>query len=146
MLTARDTIDDKLAGLDAGADDYLVKPFEIRELEARIRTLLRRHRGALGRDTLRVGDLVLDTSTLSVTRAGTPIKLMPIGIKLLTILMRASPRVVSRQQLEHEVWGDLLPDSDTLAQPSLCAAARHRQAIRTIAAAHTARAGLPAGR
>ena len=114
MLTARDTIDDKLAGLDAGADDYLVKPFEIRELEARVRTLLRRHRGTFGRDTLRVGDLVLDTSTLSVTRAGTAIKLMPIGLKLLTILMRASPRVVSRQQLEHEVWGDLLPDSDTL--------------------------------
>jgi DNA-binding response OmpR family regulator len=114
MLTARDTIDDKLAGLDAGADDYLVKPFEIRELEARVRTLLRRHRGALGRDTLRVGDLVLDTSTMAVSRAGTPIKLMPIGIKLLTILMRASPRVVSRQQLEHEVWGDVLPDSDTL--------------------------------
>jgi len=114
MLTARDTLEDKLVGLDAGADDYLVKPFEIRELEARIRTLLRRHRGALGRDTLRVGDLVLDTSTMSVSRAGTPIKLMPIGIKLLTILMRASPRVVSRQQLEHDVWGDLLPDSDTL--------------------------------
>jgi DNA-binding response OmpR family regulator len=114
MLTARDTIDDKLAGLDAGADDYLVKPFEIRELEARIRTLMRRHRGTLGRDTLRVGDLVLDTATLSVTRGGTPIRLMPIGIKLLTILMRASPRVVSRQQLENEVWGDLLPDSDTL--------------------------------
>ena len=114
MLTARDTIDDKLAGLDAGADDYLVKPFEIRELEARIRTLLRRHRGVPGRDTLRVGDLSLDTATLTVTRAGTSIKLMPIGIKLLTILMRASPKVVSRQQLEHEVWGDLLPDSDTL--------------------------------
>jgi len=114
MLTARDTIDDKIAGLDAGADQYLVKPFEIRELEARVRTLMRRHRGALGRDTLQVGDLVLDTATMSVTRAATPIKLMPIGIKLLTILMRASPRVVSRQQLEHEVWGDLLPDSDTL--------------------------------
>jgi DNA-binding response OmpR family regulator len=114
MLTARDTIDDKLAGLDAGADDYLVKPFEIRELEARVRTLLRLTRGTLGRDTLRVADLVLDTATMAVTRAGTPIKLMPIGIKLLTILMRASPRVVSRQQLEHEVWGDVLPDSDTL--------------------------------
>jgi DNA-binding response OmpR family regulator len=115
MLTARDTIDDKLAGLDAGADDYLIKPFEIRELEARIRTLLRRHRGTQGgRDTLQVGDLVLDTSTLTVTRGGKPIKLKPIGIKLLTILIRASPRVVSRQQLEHEVWGDTLPDSDTL--------------------------------
>lgn len=114
MLTARDTLDDKLTGLDAGADDYLVKPFEIRELEARVRTLLRRTRGTLGRDVLKVGDLVLDPATLVVTRGGTPIKLMPIGIKLLTILMRASPRMVSRQQLEHEVWGDLLPDSDTL--------------------------------
>src|SRR3954471_12176785 len=81
MLTARDTVEDKLVGLDAGADDYLVKPFEIRELEARIRTLLRRHRGELGRDALRVGDLVLDTATMSVTRAGTSIRLMPIGIK-----------------------------------------------------------------
>lgn len=114
MLTARDTLHDKVAGLDAGADDYIVKPFEIRELEARVRTLLRRRRGTLGRDTLQVGDLVLDTATLAVARGGTPIKLMPIGMKLLTILMRASPRVVSRQQLEHEVWGDLLPDSDTL--------------------------------
>jgi DNA-binding response OmpR family regulator len=114
MLTARDTVDDKVMGLEAGADDYLVKPFDIRELEVRIRTLLRRQRGALVAETLRVGDMLLDTSTLEVTRAGRPIKLMPIGLKLLTILMRASPRVVSRQQLEREVWGDVLPDSDTL--------------------------------
>jgi DNA-binding response OmpR family regulator len=114
MLTARDTVDDKIVGLEAGADDYLVKPFEIRELEARIRTLLRRQRGAVVAETLRVGDLTLDTSTLEVTRAGQAIKLMPIGLKLLTTLMRASPRIVSRQQLEREVWGDVLPDSDTL--------------------------------
>lgn len=114
MLTARDTVDDKIVGLEAGADDYLVKPFEIRELEARIRTLLRRQRGTVVAETLRVGDLSLDTSTLEVTRAGQPIKLMPIGLKLLTALMRASPRIVSRQQLEREVWGDVLPDSDTL--------------------------------
>ncbi len=114
MLTARDTVNDKIAGLDAGADDYLVKPFEIRELEARIRTLLRRQRGAVVAETLRVGDLLVDVSTLQVTRAGQPIKLMPIGLKLLTVLMRASPRIVSRQQLEREIWGDLLPDSDTL--------------------------------
>jgi DNA-binding response OmpR family regulator len=114
MLTARDTVNDKIAGLDAGADDYLVKPFEIRELEARIRTLLRRQRGTVVAETLRVADLLLDTSTLQVTRAGQSIKLMPIGLKLLTLLMRASPRIVSRQQLEREVWGDVLPDSDTL--------------------------------
>jgi DNA-binding response OmpR family regulator len=114
MLTARDTLDDKVSGLDAGADDYLVKPFELRELEARIRTLLRRHRNAVARETYTVGDLHLDTATLRVTRAGTPLTLTPIGLRLLTTLMRASPRVVSRQQLEREVWGDLLPDSDTL--------------------------------
>jgi DNA-binding response OmpR family regulator len=114
MLTARDTLDDKIAGLDAGADDYLVKPFELRELEARIRTLLRRHRGAVAREIYTVGDLTLDTATLRVTRAGRVLSLTPIGLKLLTALMRASPRVVTRQQLEREVWGDLLPDSDTL--------------------------------
>lgn len=114
MLTARDTLDDKIGGLDAGADDYLVKPFEVRELEARIRTLLRRHRGAVAREAYTVGDLTLDTATLRVTRAGQVLSLTPIGLKLLTVLMRASPRVVTRQQLEREVWGDLLPDSDTL--------------------------------
>jgi DNA-binding response OmpR family regulator len=114
MLTARDTLQDKVSGLDAGADDYLVKPFEVRELEARLRTLLRRHRGATTRECRTVGDLTLDTGTLKVTRAGQVLTLTPIGLKLLTLLMRASPRVVSRQQLEREVWGDLLPDSDTL--------------------------------
>ena len=114
MLTARDTLDDKLTGLEAGADDYLVKPFEIRELEARVRTLLRRQRGTVAREAYTVGDLTLDTATLRVTRAGQALTLTPIGLKLLTTLMRASPRVVSRQQLEREVWGDLLPDSDTL--------------------------------
>lgn len=114
MLTARDTLDDKITGLDAGADDYLVKPFEVRELEARIRTLLRRHRGAVARETYTVDDLTLDTATLQVTRGGQSLALTPIGLKLLTVLMRASPRVVTRQQLERDVWGDLLPDSDTL--------------------------------
>jgi DNA-binding response OmpR family regulator len=114
MLTARDTLDDKIAGLDAGADDYLVKPFDLRELEARIRTLLRRQRRTVAAESLEVGDLVLDTGTRAVTRGGRALSLTPIGFKLLTVLMRASPKVVSRQQLEREVWGDLLPDSDTL--------------------------------
>lgn len=114
MLTARDTLDDKLIGLDVGADDYLVKPFEIRELEARIRALLRRHRGMVTDEVYSVGDLHLDSASLKITRAGKTLTLQPIGLKLLTVLMRESPRVVSRQQLEREVWGDLLPDSDTL--------------------------------
>ncbi len=114
MLTARDTLDDKLTGLDAGADDYLVKPFEIRELEARVRALIRRERRQVSSETLRIADLVLDTATLRATRAGQDLALSPIGLKLLTILMRESPRVVSRRDIEREVWGDLLPDSDTL--------------------------------
>ncbi|MBK6727501.1 MAG: response regulator transcription factor [Xanthomonadales bacterium] len=114
MLTARDTLDDKLVGLDAGADDYLVKPFEIRELEARIRALIRRDRRQVSTEVLRVSDLVLDTATLRATRDGKDLLLSPIGLKLLTILMRESPRVVSRRDIEREVWGDLLPDSDTL--------------------------------
>jgi DNA-binding response OmpR family regulator len=114
MLTARDTQQDKIGGLDAGADDYLVKPFDIRELEARLRALVRRRRGSIASETLRVADLSLDTGTLEVQRGGQRLTLTPIALKMLTVLMRASPRVVSRADLEREVWGDLLPDSDTL--------------------------------
>ena len=114
MLTARDTLGDKVAGLDAGADDYLVKPFEIQELEARIRALVRRRRGKITPEALQVGDLTLDTGTLTVKRGGRTLNLPPIGLKILTVLMRASPRVVSRREIEREVWGDVLPDSDTL--------------------------------
>jgi DNA-binding response OmpR family regulator len=114
MLTARDTRRDVVAGLDAGADDYLVKPFDIRELEARVRALVRRGRGRVAAEVLQVGDLTLDTASLLVQRAGQTLNPTPTGLKLLAVLMRASPRVVSRQELEREVWGDLLPDSDTL--------------------------------
>jgi DNA-binding response OmpR family regulator len=114
MLTARDTLEDKLIGLDAGADDYLVKPFEPRELEARIRALIRRDRRQVSSEVLQVGDLVLDTATLRLTRAGEELQVSPIGLRLLTILMRESPRVVTRRDIEREIWGDTLPDSDTL--------------------------------
>ncbi len=114
MLTARDTLHDKLEGLDAGADDYLVKPFDIEELEARIRALVRRARGEMAPALLRVADLSLDTATLEVIRGGATISLTPIGLKLLRVLLHASPRVVSRRELEREVWGDELPESDTL--------------------------------
>jgi DNA-binding response OmpR family regulator len=114
MLTARDTLDDKITGLDTGADDYLIKPFAIQELEARVRSLIRRHKGETAKEILTIGDLTVDTSTLIVHRAGTALNLTPIGLKLLTVLMRASPAVVSRRELERQVWGDILPDSDTL--------------------------------
>ena len=114
MLTARDALQDKIVGLDVGADDYLVKPFEVQELEARIRALIRRGRNQVSPEMLRVGDLELDTGTLNLRRAGSELSLTPIGLRILSVLMQASPRIVSRKQLENQVWGDLLPDSDTL--------------------------------
>jgi DNA-binding response OmpR family regulator len=114
MLTARDTLGDKVTGLEAGADDYLVKPFAIQELEARVRALIRRDRRQVSAEVLRIADLVLDTASLRVSRAGNELQLSPIGLRLLTILMRESPRVVTRRDIEREIWGDGLPDSDTL--------------------------------
>lgn len=114
MLTARDTLDDKITGLETGADDYLVKPFAIKELEARVRSLIRRHKGETAKELLAVADMTLDTATLKVHRSGKAINMTPIGLKILTVLMRASPTVVSRRELERQVWGDILPDSDTL--------------------------------
>lgn len=110
MLTARDTETDKIMGLDAGADDYLTKPFSLPELLARLRAL---HRRALGHDAaLQVGDLTLDPRSMTVSRAGRRIKLPPTAFRLLEQLMRASPGVVTRAELEHTIWGDLPPESD----------------------------------
>lgn len=114
ILTARDTLEDKLKGLDTGADDYLVKPFEIKELEARVRALIRRQQGHTTPETLQVGNLIFDTGTMQVRRNEAVIKLAPIGLKILRILMLQSPRVVSRREIERQIWGDILPDSDTL--------------------------------
>jgi DNA-binding response OmpR family regulator len=113
MLTARDRLEDKLAGFDTGADDYLVKPFELQEVAARLKVLTARGRRRSSRE-LKVGDLTFNQDTLSVTRAGTEIYLNPIGLKLLQCLMKASPNVVSRAELEMEVWGEEMPDSDSL--------------------------------
>jgi DNA-binding response OmpR family regulator len=113
MLTARDRLEDKLAGFDTGADDYLVKPFELQEVEARLKVLAGRGRRHQRRE-LKVGDLVYNLDTLSVSRQGKEIYLNPIGLKLLQCLMEASPNVVSRSELEMEVWGEEMPDSDSL--------------------------------
>jgi len=113
MLTARDTLDDRLHGLREGADDYLVKPFALSELVARIEAILRRSSGGKKRQ-LKVADLVYDLDTLDITRAGQPLKLNPLTMKLLAILMQKSPAVVRREALEEALWGDDSPDSDSL--------------------------------
>ena len=114
MLTARDTLEDKITGLNVGADDYLVKPFDINELEARVNALIRRNRGDMSNEILRVGDLTFDTGTFIVKRGDQQINLSPVGFKLLKILLKASPQLVPRREIERTIWGDLPPDSDAL--------------------------------
>jgi DNA-binding response OmpR family regulator len=113
MLTARDSLDNKLSGFDAGADDYLVKPFALQEVEARLQVLSRRGKGNQAR-VLNVADLEFNLDTLEVRRQSKLIPLNPTALKILQALMEASPSVVTRMDLETRVWGEELPDSDSL--------------------------------
>ena len=116
MLTARDTVADRVLGLDAGADDYLVKPFALRELEARIRALLRRGRtqeSAQGGE-LRVDDVCIDVAGHRVTRQGREVKVSPTGFRILCELARRAPALVRREELERRLWGDDLPGGSAL--------------------------------
>ncbi|WP_455205019.1 response regulator transcription factor [Kaarinaea lacus] len=114
MLTARDTLNDKVEGFVSGADDYLVKPFAMQELDVRLKAIVRRTRGEQSRELLRVADLVFDPATLTVERGGKPIMLPPIPLKILTLLLRQSPRVVPRREIERRIWGNVRPESDAL--------------------------------
>jgi DNA-binding response OmpR family regulator len=114
FLTARDELDDKLEGFARGGDDYLTKPFALPELKARVEALVRRDRREVAEHVMRVGELEIDVARLRATRAGEPLKLSPTAFRILRILVRESPRVVGREQLEQELWGELVPDSDAL--------------------------------
>lgn len=113
MLTARDALEQKLAGFESGADDYLVKPFALQEVKARLQVIARRGKG-VGPRVLEVDDLAFNLDTLEVVREGKSITLNPTALKILQALMEASPSVVTRQDLETRVWGEELPDSDSL--------------------------------
>ncbi|MCY4144438.1 MAG: response regulator transcription factor [Gammaproteobacteria bacterium] len=113
MLTARDTLTDKLGGFRAGTDDYLVKPFAMQELLARLQALYARRKGRLAQKLV-VGDLALDKKTREVSRGGQRISLNPVGFKILERMMEASPTVVTRTELETLLWGDEWPESDAL--------------------------------
>lgn len=106
MLTARGDEADRVAGLDAGADDYIAKPFSTKELLARVRAVLRRRTPEQAGEALTVGALALDPSTHRVSFGGTPLKLGPTEFKLLHFLMGHAERVHSRGQLLDKVWGD----------------------------------------
>ena len=103
MLTARDSADDKVKGLDLGADDYIVKPFDFNELLARIRAVVRRKYGNSS-NRLVIGDLILDTSEKSVTRAGKQIELTGKEYEVLEYLMQSKNRILSRDQIKEHVW------------------------------------------
>jgi two-component system OmpR family response regulator len=105
LLTTLGGIDDRVEGLEAGGDDYLVKPFAFAELMARLNALARRPPIAVKETTLKVADLEMDLLTRTVRRAGTDIELTPLEFKLLEHLMRHGPRVVTRTMLLEEVWG-----------------------------------------
>lgn len=114
MLTARDSVADRVAGLEAGADDYLVKPFALAELEARLRALGRRVPASPSGEALVVADLRFDPATLQATRGDVPLRLNPSTRRILGILMRNTHRVVSRAELEQALWGDAPPEGDVL--------------------------------
>jgi two-component system, OmpR family, response regulator MprA len=105
MVTARDTVSDRVEGLDAGADDYLVKPFSTAELVARVRALLRRVRSRGPDHELRAGDLLLDTATHEVRRGDRPIELTRREFELLCLLMENAGTVLTRERLLTEGWG-----------------------------------------
>ncbi len=105
MLTAKDTLDDRVLGLDTGADDYFVKPFEFAELLARIRALARRSRVRLTEDILQVGDLILNGLTHYVRRGDTEIQLTSREFQLLDLLVRNQERVIPREVILERIWG-----------------------------------------
>ncbi|MEG1857538.1 MAG: response regulator transcription factor [Pseudoflavonifractor sp.] len=105
MLTARDNVVDKVAGLDSGADDYITKPFEIEELLARIRAALRKHPAAPVGETLTAGPLVMNSDRHEVTVNGTPVELTRREFDLLRYLLENKERVISRESLLDNVWG-----------------------------------------
>jgi len=117
FLTAKDTIDDRVQGLDAGADDYLVKPFELRELLARVRALLRRPATLESHPrSLKVGDLELDRANQRAYRAHQEIELSDKEAQLLAYLMRYPNQLLTHDQIQHHLWGDgAQPTSNALA-------------------------------
>ncbi len=114
ILTARDLLDDKLAAFECGADDYLVKPFALREVEARLNALVARRRGRVVNRRLRYEAIEYDADKLAVTVDGRSVHLSRKCLRLLEMLIAAPHRVFARAELERELWGDEQPQSDSL--------------------------------
>ncbi len=142
MLTAREGEDDRIRGLDTGADDYVTKPFSPRELKARVAAILRRIRPALAGEVLEVGDLMLDSTAHRVSRRGATLNLGPTEFRLLKFFMEHPGRVFSRSQLLDAVWGT---DSDVELRTVDVHIRRLRQAIEIDEASDPVRTVRSAG-
>ena len=114
ILTARDVLDDKLTAFDCGADDYLVKPFALREVEARLKALVARRRGRVVNRKMVHGAIAFDPGNMAVSVDGRPVHLSRKCLLLLEMMMSAPNRVYSRAELEQALWGDEHPQSDSL--------------------------------
>jgi len=114
MLTARDELADKLAGFEAGADDYLVKPFQLPELGVRLDALLRRAEGRSASETLRIGRLVVDRAARRVTVDGVDVRLPPKPYRLVELLAERPDRTFGREELEQAIWGEEREQGDAL--------------------------------
>lgn len=113
MLTARDSLHDKAQGFDAGADDYLTKPFSLEELKMRCQALSKRH--LLHKDSaISIGDLVVDSKLQQASRGNQKLELKKIPFQILEILVQKHPQIVSRSKIEQLIWGDSLNDSESL--------------------------------
>jgi DNA-binding response OmpR family regulator len=138
MLTARDSLADRVSGLGTGADDYLTKPFAFAELLARIRALLRRSRIAQPA-VLRIADLTLDPASRRVTRAGVPIALTSKEYALLEVLMRNAGEIVSRTRLVERVWDEASDVVDNLVDVHVSHLRRKIDRPKSVPLIHTVR-------
>ena len=120
VLSARDSVESKIAGLEAGGDDYLAKPFSFAELLARVQALLRRASAAPGATVLRVADLEMDLVTHRVRRAGRPVELQRLEYQLLEYLMRHAGRVVARTTILESVWGYDFDPGTNVVETRIC--------------------------
>jgi DNA-binding response OmpR family regulator len=138
MLTARDTVDDKIAGLDAGADDYLAKPFEFGELVARVRALLRRG-GPTVPTILSAGDLKIDTRSHRISISGHPLTLTTKEYSILEYLTRNSGRILTREEIAEHVWGQEFDPFSNLIETYINRLRRQLQRVSSKKFIHTVR-------
>jgi DNA-binding response OmpR family regulator len=138
LLTARDSVEDRVHGLQAGADDYLVKPFALEELLARVQALCRRGYGDKQTE-LSVGDLRLDTAARRATRAGVPVELTRREYQLLEYLARRNGQVVSRTEIEEHIYDDLVNPMSNVVDSAICALRRKLGSSGLQAIIHTRR-------